>query len=343
MSENTQFGFLHSFLRPRILGDNAAQAWVMRPAAAASGELVEMDDVRRAYPGYDWADPNLNLQTFSRMFGTLEPGKIGYMYFFGRGVGTTSPSDYTPLFRLESIATSLATVQSDGAVHYKAGQIILFLDWNTGEVLDSWRNPYTNEVCEVFHYRDHPLGYTVDHARPEKRYTDDRDRVSVDPTADSSRGRPVTWHFRKNWAFGENFSATKIKTRLDPQVWRRESVGDYWTTFEHYQWQAKIEEIADPSIPQIKSFRGDFQTFKPWDPWMMMDQRPGKIFQQKTVMNIDNFDAVPRHVMAYVEKHMAQYLDLSAVPAKAFKLNDQHYQELRKPAAAPSQNNSGNR
>ncbi|MDX2145056.1 MAG: DUF1838 family protein, partial [Rhodospirillaceae bacterium] len=111
----------------------------------------------------------------------------------------------------------------------------------------------------------------------------------------------------------------------------RESIGEYWTTFEHYQWQGDIAEIVDEGIPQIRSFSGDFQTFKPFEPWMLMGQRPGKVFQQKTAMNIENFDPIPRNVMAYVEKNMSQFLDLSNIPENSFKLNDQHYAEERKP------------
>jgi hypothetical protein len=332
---NTQQAFLRSFLAPAG-GAEAAGFFSMVSSAAAQQpqprDFTSMDEVKRRYPRYDWTDPNLQLRTFTRMFGTLDQKKIGYMYFFGRGVGMTGPDSFIPLFRIESIAASRSIIEDNGAVHYKAGQIILFLDWNTGEVLDRWTNPYTGEVCEVFHYRDHPLGYTVDFANPEKRYTEDRERTSGDPTADSSRGRPVSWHFRKDWAYGDNFSATKIKTRLDPEIWKRESVGPYWTTFEHYQWQAKLDEVTNLDLPQIPSFRGDFQTFEPWEPWMLMDQRPGKIFQQKTVVNIDNFDKVPRNVMAYVEKHLAQYLEVDGIPQKAFKLNDEHYKEQRKPA-----------
>jgi hypothetical protein len=306
-----------SFGRRDALGLVAAVAAgaLASPAAAAAA--------RKRNPKFDWESPAENARTLARMWGTLEPGKIGYLYFFGRGTGTTGPEEYTPLFRLESIAASISTAQPDGSIHVKAGQIILFCDWGTGEVLDSWKNPYTGETCEVFHYRDYPLDYVVDHNKVAERYSD--------PTDISQRRMVIPWTFRRDRAYGDAFVKTRLKNKLDPAVWKRESIGEYWTTYEHYQWQAKTAEIVDPDSPRIASFNGDFQTFKPFEPWMLMGQRPGKVFQQKTVLNITNFDPVPRKVMAYVEKHMSQFLDLSNIPPNSYKLNDAHFAEQRKP------------
>jgi hypothetical protein len=305
-----------------LAGGGAAVALGVGVSGAAHAAPMHAEDVRKKYPKFDWDDPVVNQRILSRMYSTVEPGKMGIMYFIGRGVGTTGPDDYTPLFRMESLATSLSDVLPDGSIRYRAGQIILFTDWNTNEPLDSWKNPYTGEVCEVFHYRDAPLDYTVNPNKLAERYADLNDP--------SGRRLVIPWSFRQNKAYGDAYVTTKLKNKLDPKIWKRESIGEYWTTFEHYQWQADIDEIVS-DVPQIKSFNGDFQTFKPFEPWMLMGQRPGKVFQQKTCMNIPNYDAVPRNVMKYVEKHLAQYLDLSNIPKDAYKLNHQHFAEQRKP------------
>jgi hypothetical protein len=313
--------------RRSALTAGGAMAGLLASAATGVGAIrsaaADVLDVKKLYPHFDWDDPATNQRILSRMFGTLEPGKIGYLYFFGRGVGTTGPDDYQPLFRLESLAASQAFPQPNGSVRYKAGQIILFCDWATGDVIDSWKNPYTGETCEVFHYRDHPLDYVMDPNKVPERYSD--------PTDITSRRLVMPWSFRSDRAYGDAFVKTKIKNRLDAKVWKRESIGEYWTTYEHYQWQAPIADIVNPDIQALYNMNGDFQTFKPFEPWMLMGQRPGKVFQQKTMLNIPNFDPVPRKIMAYVEKHMAQYLDLSAIPQNAYKLNDAHYAEQRKP------------
>ncbi|MDX2145782.1 MAG: DUF1838 family protein [Rhodospirillaceae bacterium] len=308
-----------------LFGGAAAMAAM---GSASSRAATSMDDVRRQYPNFDWDSPEANQRILTRLYATMEPGKTSYLYFFGRGVGTTGPDDYTPLFRMESIAAVRAFPLGNGKIRYFSGQVILFLDWATGKVLDWWKNPYTEEVCEVFHYRDHPVDYTADPNNPAARYSD--------PTDNGNRRRGLIWNFRKDTAYGDAFVQTKIKNRLDPREWPRESIGEYWTTFEHYQWQGKIAEIVDESLASVPSMYGDVQTFKPFEPWMLMGQRPGKVFQQKSIMKIDGLHQIPRHVADYIEKNLAQYLDLSDIPEGAYKLNDEHYRETHKPKPAKS-------
>ncbi|MDX2145783.1 MAG: DUF1838 family protein, partial [Rhodospirillaceae bacterium] len=186
----------------RTFLSSAAMAGIGAVAGPAAAETT-MADVRKTHPNFKWDDPVTANRVLTRMYGSLEPGKIAYLYFFGRGVGTTGPDDYTPLFRMISIAASISIPQPNGAIRYKAGQIILFTDWNTGEVLERWKNPYTEEMCDVFHYRDYPLDYTLDPNKMDERYTD--------PTDLSSRKLIMPWTFLKGKAYGDAFVKTKNK------------------------------------------------------------------------------------------------------------------------------------
>ena len=144
-------------------------------------------------------------------------------------------------------------------------------------MLESWKNPYLNgEACEVFQYRDFPLDYVLDPNKLPGRYT-----VGAGAADELSRRLVLDWNFRGDMAYGDAVARTKLKNKLDPTQWPRESVGEFWETFEVYRWEAKIKHIEDLSLPSIPSFVGDFQTFKPWEPWMLMGQRPGKILHRE--------------------------------------------------------------
>lgn len=286
------------------------------PAAADKGTAT----------AFDFASPEDNLDTLSRMWGTTEPGKVAYLYVWGPAFGMADASSFVPLFRTESLAAVRTYPLPGGAFRYLAGQVILFTDWKTGEVLERFRNPLTDEDCEVFHYRDHPLDYVLDPKKLAARYEMQRGSV------DLSRRLVLDWNFRGEIAYGDAIVKTRLKNKLDPKEWPRESIGEWWETFESYRWQAKRREIEDRSLRSIPSFTGDFQTFKPWEPWMLMGQRPGKILSQKTAYKIDNFDTVPKPVMRYMEKHMMQYITIGTEFHNQYKLNDMHFKEARKPA-----------
>lgn len=306
--------------RALLAGGLTAGAAMLLPGL--SGPALASENLTR--PGFGWNEPAENLRILSRMWGTIEPGAEAFLYVFGPMFGMTDTQSFRPLFRMESIAAVRTYPLPGGAYRYLAGQIILFTDWATGEVLQTWRNPYTDEVCEVFQYRDYPLDYVLDPNKLPERY-------NIQKADDLTRKLVLDWYFRGENAYGDAIARTKLKNRLDPAVWRRESVGEFWETFEAYRWQGKIAEIEDLSLPSIPSFTGDFQTFKPWEPWMLMGQRPGKIFSVRTAFKIPNFDVVPRKVMAYAEKHMPQYLHAPTAFDKSYKLNDQHFKEQRRP------------
>ena len=283
------------------------------------------ENLMRPASTFGWNDPVENLRILSRMWGTIEPGRQAILYVFGPMFGLVGATDIRPLFRMESLAVVRTYPQPGGAYRYLASQFILFTDFDSGDVLDSWANPYLDgQRVEVFQYRDGPLDYVLDPNKLPVRY-DVRTKDSL------ARKLVLDWYFRGDRAYGDAIAKTRLKNRLDPAVWKRESVGEYWETFEAYRWQARIAEVEDLSLASIPSFTGDFQTIKPWEPFMLMGQRPGGIFSVRSASKIDSFDTVPRKVMAYAEKHLPSFLSAPTVFDKSYKLNDAWFKELRTP------------
>ncbi|MEO0412838.1 MAG: DUF1838 family protein [Pseudomonadota bacterium] len=277
---------------------------------------------------FDWQSPAENLRMLSRMWGTVEEGEEAFLYVFGPAFGLLDAENYVPLFRLESLANVRTYTLPNGAFHYLANQVILFCDYFTNEVLETWDNPYTGETVDVFQYRDGPLDYKLDpNAFPERYKMEGQDALK--------RKLVLDWWFRGDTAYGDAIARTSLPNKLDPAVWKRESIGPRWETFEAYRWQAKIEEMEDLSLPSVPSFTGDFQTFKPWEPWMLMGQTPGKIFSVRTAFKPKTLDDVPRHVINYIEKNLPEFMSAPTTFHGEYKLNDAHFKALRTPSDRP--------
>lgn len=279
-------------------------------------------------PDFGWQDPAENLRMLSRMWGTVEEGEQAYLYVFGPAFGMLTATSFVPLFRLESLAVVKTYALPDGAFRYLANQVILFCDFNTNEVLETWENPYTGETNEVFQYRDGPLDYVLDPNKFPERY-------SIENKASLDRKLVLDWFFRGDQAYGDAIARTTLPNKLDPAEWPRASVGPTWQTFEVYRWQAKMREMEDLSLPSVPSFHGDFQTFKPWEPWMLMGQTPGSIFSVRTSFKPRTLDDVPRHVVNYIERNLPEYLTAPTAFDKSYLLNDYHYKKERTPVTTP--------
>lgn len=296
--------------------------------AASTSSISPSGATLTPSPAFGWQDPAENLRMLSRMWGTVEEGEEAYLYVFGPAFGMLDATSFVPLFRLESLAVVKTYPQANGAFRYLANQVILFCDFQTGEILQTWDNPYTGETVEVFQYRDGPLDYVLDpKAFPERYAMENNDPLD--------RSLVLDWFYRGDMAYGDAIARTTLPNRLDPAEWPRASVGPTWQTFEVYRWQAKIREMEDLSLPSVPSFHGDFQTFKPWEPWMLMGQTPGSIFSVRTAFKPDTLDQVPRHVVDYIERELPDYLTAPTEFDKSYLLNDHHYRETRKPSTIP--------
>ena len=310
-------------------GLGAAAAFAGFNGAPAAAATAVRNENRTRQGDFDWNSPTENLRMLSRMWGTIEPGEEAYLYVFGPAFGILDANNFTPLFRLESLANVRTYPLENGAFRYLANQVILFTDFKTNEVLQTWENPYTGETQEVFHYRDGPLDYTLDpNAFPERYAMENQDPME--------RSLVLDWWFRGDTAYGDAIARTTLPNRLDPATYPRASIGPMWTTFEAYRWQALIEEMEDLSLPSVPSFRGDFQTFKPWEPWMLMGQTPGKIFSvRSTFKPNNNLDEVPDHVVRYIQDNLPEYLHAPTEFHEQYLLNDHHYKAARAPAPGP--------
>lgn len=323
----TRGGAVGAGLAASIPLAGCAPALASSPGSAARGTAPNGATLTPS-PTFGWQDPAENLRMLSRMWGTIEEGEEAYLYVFGPAFGMLDATSFVPLFRLESLAVVKTYPQPGGAYRYLANQVILFCDFKTNEILKTWENPYTGETLEVFHYRDGPLDYSLDPNKfPERYAIENRDPLD--------RSLVLDWFFRGDTAYGDAIARTTLPNRLDPKEWPRASVGEYWKTFETYRWQAKIREMEDLSLPSVPSFHGDFQTFKPWEPWMLMGQTPGSIFSVRTAFKPDSLDQVPRHVVRYIEKNLPEYLHAPAKFDKSYLLNDHHYREQREPSRDP--------
>jgi hypothetical protein len=96
--------------------------------------------------GSETALPGGPLRTFMRMRGLgHRPVAIGYLEGIYHGVVDGA---LTPLFGVVS-ATFASYREVEGEFEIRSAEIAYFTHLETGEVLDNWRNPYTEEVVSV--------------------------------------------------------------------------------------------------------------------------------------------------------------------------------------------------
>jgi len=303
--------------RALFLGGLGAAAATLKPGLARAAS-----DKRTL----DLASPQERLRVFRKLQGSEVDGAATMMHYSGITFGSIEPSAVTPLYGMEGLTFVRSYLQPDGSVRWLANEVAVFTDLVSGDVLEEWRNPYTNETVAVWPLRNGPLNY------------------AVSPTAEMTGGwkllRPMPADVRGFYVpatrVGEDLVVTidgqaTRRNPLSPSEWPRESSGETLIYSEHNTWIAPYAQLASRDVPSPPAI-GAWHSHKPWRPWMLMGSTPGQIYSHLVARKIDSLDEAPRQVAAYVTRKFPQFLSAPAEWTGSYRDDWSYFKEQRKPA-----------
>ena len=72
----------------------------------------------------------------------------------------------------------------DGSIRRLNKEVIFYTDPRSGQMIDQWTNPYTEEVVDVVHVANDPFNYTISvaYTGPEDFKNGEKSRAEKDPT-----------------------------------------------------------------------------------------------------------------------------------------------------------------
>ncbi|MEE4200238.1 DUF1838 family protein [Erythrobacter sp.] len=137
-------------------------------------------------------------------------------------------------------------------------EIMLMLDPETGEVLDSWENPYTGEMVEVMQIHNDPVN-----GRPN--FATGADGAPFTLSSMRVAGPYVFMPFEVP-LFYPNPLAGEYQ----------QYVGNMYHAMEIFDFAALKDELFDASLPTAYPMIS-WVRLSPWAPWMEMGGRPGQM------------------------------------------------------------------
>jgi hypothetical protein len=304
--------------RHLILGGLGAGALAATTGSASTG------------PGsaLDLSTPQARLRVFRKLQGSEVDGEASMMHYSGVTFGSVAPAQLEPLYGMEGLTFLRSFLQPDGSVRWLANEVAVFTDLSTGEVLDQWRNPYTDEVVDVWHLRNGPLNY------------------SVSPTAEMTGGwrllRPIpegaSGFYVPASVVGDKLIVTvdgqaSRRNPLSPEEWPRESSGERLVYSEHNTWVAPLAGLASRDVPSPE-ITGAWHSLKPWRAWMLMGTTPGHIYSHLVARKIASLDEAPRAVVNYVRRAFPEFLSAPAEWTGSYRDDWSYFKEQRKPRPA---------
>lgn len=292
-----------SFFR-HPLSRRAALAGVPLAAAAAVTPAFGAPTPRRA--NFDPASPADNLRAYVKLQYSLVKEPVhGY---FG-GVVYALEGDLPPrlLFAIDGYGQGWTDPQPDGSYRLAWKEIAFIKDAVTGRILDRWRNPLIDEEVDVRHIMNPAANATLRPRDEGLEASFATSEVDKPPRANGSNDFILPWQTIGAHTSVWNDTVLAMKHTLDPKVWVRESSGERISIGEFFQLVARTDELFDDRLNQVP-YTGSWQRIASWHPWMLMGQRPGKLFYRATTQRLTGPDQLPPAFLAALEQRQPDYL-----------------------------------
>ena len=270
-------------------------------------------------PSLDYSDPADNLYAFGKMWASYDEPVIGA--FHGLMYARIGSNRMVPVFGYTGTGVLLAKLDENGDLWVKSRETGYFTDLETGDILETWDNPFTGKTVEVYHFYNPNLIGKIGKEIPKFFFGVEGDSPTLmnEGTAfPNAEGRyPFILPFQ---VYGDDMMLSWDYTHeytnpVTPEGWPRSSTGPRISPSEHFTFNCSRQQLEDRDLPTVRMTAGFSRISQFW-PFMEMGGTPyadgslfGRCFSHK---GLQGYDEIPPKVLAYIEKNAPDFLEIPA-------------------------------
>ena len=289
-----------------------------------------------ATPGYDYDkaiasfkfnDPIWNREAYARLQGNTDTSKTKYGWVKGICLGTKDGERVRELFGFE--VASACKLQRNPDTNYMKllREVGYYTDLKTGQFIDEWMNPYTNETVKVVKITNDPFNHAVaDH------YPDPPSFGGLNKEKPPRRPFLLKWTIAtKTTLLLETDIHLFYPNALDPEKWPRESAGKMLRASEMYRYVIRVEDMADMTKTSVE-YTGTWNRITPWLPWMLNGQMQGHITYITMMGGFDDMTSIPAKLLEHTKKNDPKFLVAPEKDEGPSLSSIENYARTQKPA-----------
>lgn len=269
------FDSVHAAVSRRSMMGGLVSVGTAMTVAPAFAAATQMKGGERLRP-LDIEDPRENLYGFAKMWGTIGPKAVKSGYY-GVQYAIVGSRRAMPLFGYYGFGNTRNIILSDGSVKVLGKECGYFTDLASGEIIDTWDNPWTGEKVEVFPFLNDRWRGTLGLEQMVFKVGDGETLNNDMGKGTSGKGEPfrLPWNrvgdqYLLSWDYAHEYT-----NPVTPEGWPRASSGPVANPSEHFCLCTPADEIDDRSLPSAR-FHAGFTRQGPWWPWMKMGQSDTK-------------------------------------------------------------------
>ena len=267
--------------------------------------------------GLDYSDPADNLYAFGKIWASYDEPVIGA--FHGLMYARIGDRRMVPVFGYTGTGVLFAKIDDNGDLWVKSRETGYFTDLETGDILETWDNPFTGKTVEVYHFYNPNLIGKIGKEIPKFFFGAEGDSPTLmneGTVFPNEEGRyPFLLPFQ---VYGDDMYLSWDYTHeytnpVTPEGWPRSSTGPRITPSEHFTFHCSKQQLEDRDLPSVRMNAGFTRISQFW-PFMEMGGTPyadgsllGRCFSHK---GLKGYDEVPPKVLAYIEKNAPEFLEI---------------------------------
>jgi hypothetical protein len=300
---------------------------VLAPASAAAARI----DI--AEPSFDTAAKMLDL--YVKMSGDTSGANYGGWYS-GHAFAVRPGEMIRPLFGFTGFGLGSDHRQADGSFHHLWKEVGYYTDLETGEVLESWRNPLNGADCQVMPIHNRSVNLTFALAAPDPaplakagvQLMNGNFAKAHDPAR--PYGIPYTVIGDQISVFAD--SVGLVPNALDATVWKRESTGGKISVGEFFMLTGSLRQALDPAVTRVDA-TGAWTRVGPWLPWMLMGPTEGHLLYRSATRKLHGPQDLPPDLVAYTRAKYPAFLEFPTDWSTPIENSWDVYKRERKPTA----------
>ncbi len=281
-------------------------------------------------PYVDLTTPHGNMIAMARLEGNLDPRKSTYGWASGVLFGVAPGEKVRDLMGVNVFSSTRVLKQPDGSFQRLSREVVYYSDLKTGEFMDVYDNPYTNERVKVVDVANDPFNYKI-----EEFYPAPPSYGGLNKDAPPRKPFLLDWKVRGATLNLFQYINLYYPSGLQPDKWPRESPGKMSQVSEIFLYIISLADMQDAKKTWAP-YTGSWSRITPWLPWMLMGQAPGHCSYECQMGTTDTLDEIDPKLLARVREKNPAYLSAPETWVEPSLSSLEHYALEQKPAPPKS-------
>ncbi|MFN2098480.1 DUF1838 family protein [Altererythrobacter sp. MF3-039] len=288
-------------IRKKFAASLAAAAILALPGNAQAEQL-------------DQNDPEDALKIMRKSICSLNDGEPVIYWWTGSMFSRVEGEKDRKLFGLEGMnirqCTTVADSERGEGFRSVSREIMIHTDPETGEIMDSWTNPWTKEELDVIHVANDP----VNMRNPIFAYRAD--------------GTPLKTEY---WVI----NGRALRGGNTPLFYENPLGGEYqdWVGGKYHAMEMGndffyAEDLFDADDPTVDHHSISWSRISNWLPWMKMGDRNGVIYTATVGGRVNSIDDLPEELLSVLRERYPQYA--APPPVDDARPNETSWEVFRK-------------